>query len=550
LISLRTVTAAIVGIGIVGLSVYAGQARTSTLVLGAFIAAAITAVHRWDQTRLVAEVLWLFVANQRSLELIQEVAQAQRLSEADELAEAVVILDAVAEAPETARVAMLEMLHAQARGMIAGTQGDLAGAGQWLQRAAAIAQRRHDRSAFTEITEQLAKFQIAAGDPQAAYLGLQEAVAEGGGMMFRLSRVRAELQMGNAAGRMGDDERAYRHAMEARRLARKWGCHEQQGLACCILALHAMVHGDNGEAHRWTNEALESFSKGGASSAAWVDPLVTAGKVADADGRLGEALQYFRKALGIVATQRVSWGDRSAQAYTVGLRQPVVSYAFQVAYTRCASADDAALDDFAALFSLVNQTNLRAMLRSGASFASQRGLPDAQAINQALGMIELAEADLTGRSQAAGPQLRALYERLETLVSLRFRQTMEGPLEATSADARRWATEWKSHILEINVLIDDATVQIASLWTDENGTRIPAFTTLDRAQVRLLAAMTLNTELHETDPSNAAEMDASATGSRSWASDIEVEGMRASREKMDDNRAVRLRRRHRPRSLA
>jgi hypothetical protein len=127
---------------------------------------------------------------------------------------------------------------------------------------------------------------------------------------------------------------------------------------------------------------------------------------------------------------------------------------------------------------------------------------------------------------------------------------MEGPLEATSADARRWATEWKSHILEINVLIDDATVQIASLWTDENGTRIPAFTTLDRAQVRLLAAMTLNTELHETDPSNAAEMDASATGSRSWASDIEVEGMRASREKMDDNRAVRLRRRHRPRSLA
>lgn len=530
-IPLRTAIAAIAGIVAIGYSVYTGLAWTSVVLVCALAVAALPVAHRWDQTRLVIEILWIMSTSRRALELIGEVTRAQQLSESGELAEAVMVLDAVAEEMDSAQVAMLEMLHTQVRGMVAGAQGNLVDAERWLQRAAVLARRRQDRSAFAEITEQLAKFRIAQGEPEAAYRGLKEAVETGGGLMYRLSRVRAELQMANAAAQMGEDDLAYRHSMETRRLALKWRCHEQRGLACCILAIHAMVYGDLEQARRWSSEALTTLSQSDASAASWVDPLVTAGKVADARGELTEALHHYRQALGIVATERVKWGDRSAQAYTVGLRQVVVSYAFQVAYARCARGDEAALGDFAELFSLVNQTNLRGMLRSGASFTDQRIRSDAQEIGRILAVIEQAETDIAKRSQTSGLQTQALYERLESLVSLRFRRAMEGPVGATAADSRRWSSEWRTHLLEISVLIDETTVQIASLWTDPDGKRVPSFTTLNSGQVRLLAAMTLSSQLEGAASSNATEMDSPVEGVRSDVGASGIESVRSGGRK-------------------
>ncbi|MBQ0906139.1 CHAT domain-containing protein [Micromonospora sp. U21] len=468
------------------------------LVIGATVLVAL-----WDGIRRLVDAFVMLGQDPEAGSLYGRVHQAETIAQHGDVAAAVEILDAVAAAPAMTRAPLLVGAFAMVRGAIAEAQGDLERAEHEMQIAVAVHEQRWDRAAHSEALEKLGKIQLIRGSNADAYRTLTEAVRVGGGRMYRLSRVRTELFRTVIALNDDDAVRMADHMMTARELAIRWRCHAQHGIACDMLARWALHEGRIDDAKRFVTEATDAYRRGNATLPHRLRHFVALAKLAEAHGDHHEALRWYLRTMHEVADLRGGWGWRNAQAYFVDIYSEDEVSAFECAYALHLRGDVAATDGFATLLDLGNRTALRQMLRGellvdepdDLGEASLQGIVEVLAaiatregtVSEALTLGMQEESPQAATVAAAGRQdVAACHERLEGLVSLRFRRSMQGRTAASPTDAGPWAVRWQTHVLQTRLLIDGDTMHVAGLWTTPDGVRRPFLHPVDARQARLI----------------------------------------------------------------
>ncbi|MEQ6026008.1 CHAT domain-containing protein [Streptomyces salinarius] len=421
--------------------------------------------------------------------LIKRLARADQLSLAGEVAAAVELVDSVAMDPATRRFPLLAAHVAMKRSDFAVGQGDLATAESEAVAAVRHHEQGRNRSAHSEALEKLGKIQLLLGRNHEAHATITQAVAVGGGHMFKISRVRAELYLANLAFEQDDTAQAAEHAMTARRLAAKWHCHPQHASACDILAVVALAEDRVADAATWTAEAGRVLSGEGSALPHRVRHLIASALVSHGQGDETGALAAYLEMMQGVAELRTGWGWRNAQAYYVDLYSEHEFAAYTTAHALYQNGDQRALDAFAALLDLGSRTALRRMLR-GELVARTPDDIEQDGMEEIVGLLTtLAEAE-AGNSGPAGAliaevqsasgqpgvsngQVLRAYERLETLVSLKFRRAIDAGGDTAVADPRTYARRWNSHVLHVRLVSNGRETCVVGLWTTPDGTRRP-----------------------------------------------------------------------------
>ncbi|WP_328429596.1 CHAT domain-containing tetratricopeptide repeat protein [Streptomyces sp. NBC_00443] len=468
--------------------------------------------------------------------LTDRLKRAMELGEAGDLAAAVELIDSVAAHPATERLPLVAANVAMLRSDIAVAQGDLPTA----EREAVAAVRHHEqgtnRSTWSEALEKLGKIQLTMGRNEDAHRTLTQALEVGGGFMFRLSRVRVELYLTNLAFDADDIPRATEHATAARKLAAKWRCGPQQASACDMLAILALRENRTEDAARLTAEAARVLGHGDSALPHRVRHLIATALVAHAQGNEQEALAAYLAMMRGVAELRAGWGWRDAQTFYVDLYSEHEFAAYATAHTLHRSGDQRAVEAFALLLELGNRTALRRMLRGELVLRTPDDI-EQEGMAEIVGLLTtLAGAEGTTPPEAARAaevhtptsppgagrqQVAQAYERLETLVSLRFRWALSASDEGRTEDPRAYAKRWNSHVLQVRLVGDGRTNCVAGLWTDPDGIQHPFLHPVEGAAGVLLGEVTGVEDLRPgpTPPTKAQIMPDSADG--------ETEGVRA-----------------------
>ncbi|MFD9502531.1 CHAT domain-containing protein [Streptomyces sp. NPDC060035] len=443
--------------------------------------------------------------------LFNQVRRANDLGTAGEVAAAEELVQQVSGHPLATRIPLLTANIAMVRCIITGAQGDLEAAEQHALVTVGLHKQGGNLPAISESMEMLGKVQHMRGRNAEAYDTLIEALEVGGDLMYRLSRVRLEVFLMTIAFDAGDRARTVEHAMKARKLAKKWRCHIQHGAACDALAYLAMEDNLLKDAVRWAAEADRAYQREeGCPLPARLRHLIIVSALARSEGRTREAMGSYVHMMQGVSELRAGWGWRDAQAYFVDLySEPEVS-AYLTANELFVQEDELAPDAFAKLLDLGNRTSLRKMLRGELGLEEPADLGEASLTDVValLGTIKTSEGSLAGEAPPsagrksvpqgasadvvhAGRQLAAAaYDRLETLVSLRFRRALEAESHGTTIDAREWAVRWSTHVLQIRLLTDGESAHVAGLWTAPDGLRHPFLHSVDSRQARMLGEIT------------------------------------------------------------
>ncbi|MER6392822.1 CHAT domain-containing protein [Streptomyces sp. NPDC001523] len=450
--------------------------------------------------------------------LTRRLQRAMELGEVGDLAAAGELIDSVADHPDLARHPLLVANVALMRSDIAMAQGDLPTA----EREAIVAVRHHEqgahRSTRSETLEKLGKIQFMMGRKEDAHRTLTQALEVGGGHMYRLSRVRAELYLCNIAFDTDDIPSAIKHAMTARDFAAKWRCRPQHASACDLLAAMALAENRTEDAARWTAEASRVLTHDDCTLPVRVRHLITIALVAHARGNDQEALDSYLAMMRGVAELRAGWGWRDAQAFFVDLYSEHEFAAYATAHRLHLRGDQNAVHAFASLLELGNRTALRRMLRGELILRApddmeQEGMAEIVGLLTTLASAEgtmapeaarAAEVQASTSSASTGQrQVAQAYERLETLVSLRFRWALSAQDEGQEEDPRAYATRWDSHVLHVRLVGNDSMSCIAGLWTEPDGTQHPFLHPVQGGAGVLLGEVTGIEELRQDSTSPA-----------------------------------------------
>lgn len=440
--------------------------------------------------------------------LFKQLQRANELGPAGEVAAAQEIIERVAAHP-LASLSSVRANLAMSRCIVSGAQGDFAAAEEHALVMVGLHKQGENLSAISESLEMLAKVQHIRGRNAEAYNTLTEALAVGGDLMYKLSRVRAEILLMTIAFEAGDRERVVEHAVRARKLAKKWRCHAQHGAACDTMAYGAMEDGRLDDAAAWVAEADKAFQHASCPLPVQLRHLIIASTLARLQGRTRDAMFLYTRMMQGVSELRTGWGWRDAQAYFVDLYSENEVAAYLTAHELHLDQDELAPDAFARLLDLGNRTSLRKMLRGELGLEEPADLGEAALSDVVglLGAIKGSEDLITGggppgaqrgvqqdvpvtTARDAQQQAAAAYDRLETLVSLQFRRALATETDVTTADAREWAVQWGTHVLQIRLLTDGENTHVAGLWTAPDGTRRPFMHSVDARQAGLLGDIT------------------------------------------------------------
>ncbi|MFJ8078533.1 CHAT domain-containing protein [Streptomyces sp. NPDC096176] len=471
--------------------------------------------------------------------LTNRLARAMELGQAGDLAAAMELVDSVAAHPATARLPLLAANVAMLRSDLAVAQGDLPTAEQEALAAVRHHEQGANRSTRSEAWEKLGKIQLVLGRNEEAYRTLTQAVEVGGGDMYKLSRVRAELFLANIAFDADDVPRAIEHATTGRKLAAKWRCRPQLVSACDMLAVLALAEDRIDDAARWTAEAAQVLGHDDCALPHRVRHLIATALVARAQGDDKGALDAYLLMMRGVSDLRAGWGWRDAQTYYVDLYSEHEFAAYTTAHALHLRGDEHALDAYASLLDLGSRTALRRMLRGELAVRTPDDI-EQDGMAEIVGLLTtLAGAEGTSAPEAARAaevqappvhpgvgrqQVARAYERLETLVSLRFRWALSAADDGPAGDPREYARRWSSHVLNVRLVGDGSNTCVAGLWTAPDGTRHPFLHPVEGASGVLLGEITGIDDLRsgtaqETPPQSAPDAPGETEGVRAEAPD-------------------------------
>ncbi|MBA9005331.1 CHAT domain-containing protein [Thermomonospora cellulosilytica] len=388
----------------------------------------------------------------------------------------------------------------------AGAQGDLDAAERYLTDAVAYhrSRKRPDRSAAAETIAALGRLLVVRERYEEARSHLKLATEVAGWRMYRQTKVQIEYNLAIIAIQTDDPAAAREHAQEARRLAAQWGAHDYHAQACDLLALLAADEGRTDEALALADEAGTALTRDSRQPHAEVLHAMRRALVLQAAGRTRAAMDEYLSMMDGLADLRRGWGWRDAQDYLVrGFGEPE-RRAFQLAMELFEEGDPHGAASFARLIEFAERTSLRQMLLAGLAEIGHGGDVDGEVV-RLLGEIADYEGTTDDGVGSGGerPDLAArqkrdtrAYERLEALVSQRFRTVMESSAAAPPAALRTAATG--THVLQVRLLDDDTDeVTVAGLWTSPEGVQHPFLHTATKMQRVMLRNLVGNVKVQD-----------------------------------------------------
>ncbi|GAA2190133.1 CHAT domain-containing tetratricopeptide repeat protein [Micromonospora lupini] len=428
--------------------------------------------------------------------LLAFVSQADVEARRGELAAARELQDRAANHPAVRKHPKVLHTIAMQRAAWALVQGDHALAERQFKDAAEYLRKHTDRSALGEALTGLGNLYLAQERYAEARAVMTEALRVAGGKMYRLNRVRIEYNLAVICVQTDDTEAALSHALEARTLSRQWGAFTVLGNACDVLAGVAAEAGRPDEADAYLAEAAEAYRQDDAGPNSWTRHHLMRAIVFTVRGDEVHALDAYLLMIRLLSEVRAGWGWRDAQAHLTRVMGEQELTAVRLAHARYDRGDDSAVDFLTEVMDLSSRTALRQVLRGG--IATDDRADDLQPdLVRLLGEIASYEDAISGQQSAQpgadqpddrerkGLVSLAAYERLESLVSIRFRRMFQGTAPpASGAPAGRVPPG--SHLLQARLFDDDGSVVITGIWTSPDGVRVPYLHTATDRQASII----------------------------------------------------------------
>ncbi|MEV4824188.1 CHAT domain-containing protein [Micromonospora sp. NPDC049274] len=471
------------------------QFGTRVAVVGALVLVGIGLQTRIKLWRATGGLLrWRDIQLMDSL--LAFVSQAEGEARRGELAAARELQDRAANHPAVRKYPKVLHSIAMQRAAWALGQGDHALAERQFKAAVEYLRKHPDRSALGEALLGLGNLYLAQERYAEARASMTEAIDVAGGKMYRLNRVRIEYNLAVICVQTDDTEAALSHALEARTLSRQWGALTVLGNACDLLAGLAAETGRPAEADTYLAEAAEAYRQDDAGPHVWIRHHLARATVFTLTGDEVRALDAYLLMIRLLSEVRAGWGWRDAQAHLTRVMGEQELTAVRLAHERYDRGDESAVDFLAEVMDLSSRTALRQVLRGGIA-ADDRADDIQPDLVRLLGEIASYEDAISGQ-QTGQPVANqpddleqkksvslAAYERLESLVSIRFRRMFQGTApQASGAPAGRIPPG--SHLLQARLFDDDGSVVITGIWTSPDGVRVPYLHTATDRQASII----------------------------------------------------------------
>ncbi|MGC4785018.1 CHAT domain-containing protein [Micromonospora zamorensis] len=468
------------------------QFGTQVTVIGGLVLVGLGLKTRMNLWRATGGLLrWRDIQLMDSL--LKFVAQADVEARRGELAAARELQDRAANHPAIRKFPKVLHSIAMQRAAWALVQGDHALAERQFKAAVEYLSEHKDPSALGEALTGLGNLYLAQERYDEARASMTQAISVAGGKMYRLNRVRIEYNLAVICVQTDDNAAAVSHALEARALSRKWRAFTVLGNVCDLLAGVAADEGGSDEADTYLLEAAEAYRMDNAGPNSWIRHHLMRATVFTLRGDEVRALEAYLVMMRLVSEVRAGWGWRDAQAHLVSAMGEQELIALRLAHDRYERGDDAALDFLAEVMDLSSRTALRQILRGGIAVNGQADdiQPELARLLGEIASYEDAFSDEESATGSPGDLERkglvslAAYERLESLVSIRFRRMFQGTAQ-TVPGTPAGRVPPGSHLLQARLFDDDGALVITGIWTSPDGVRVPYLHTATDRQASII----------------------------------------------------------------
>jgi hypothetical protein len=371
------------------------------------------------------------------------VQHADQLIMSGEVGQAMLVLDELALRPEIHEVPALAAQIQLNRARVASTlqrYDDALTAGVEAIAFYRQAYRRFRNSSNTsnlgEALQVVAQIHLRKDDVPRAIEAFTEIRAVNRRAAFRQTLVRTELELARLHLQIDDYGQAAFHAKEGYALARKWNMGGHAVEALDFQAMAVASAGDLAEAHRLLDVSAAQLGSDAPLSLR-AHYLVTREALAADEGDLHTQVTVGGELLFVVAALKAGRGWRQDQSETISQFVEQEQRTLEAAYTLAEQGDAQAASVYVGALGSLRESEIANLLRSGLLDADTEpsGLP---AVIADL-FAQLARAEDPDTPAARSPV--AVYERLETAVSSRFRQLVQAP-----TSHREWVVPRYHHV--------------------------------------------------------------------------------------------------------
>src|SRR3569833_603678 len=332
-----------------------------------------------------------------------------------------------------------------------------------------------------EALQIVAQVHLRKGDTAAAIAAFEEVQRVSRRGAFRLTIVRTEIELARLYVQIDEFDKAYAHAGKGFELAHKWGMADHAVEAIDFQAIARGAAGDYDACKRLLDTASAHLRADAPLGIRAHNLSVRAGIAAE-EGGLQTQVTVGGALLGIIAAIKTGRGWRQDQAETIQQFAELEQQTLDASYALAEQGDPQAAAVFLTTLGSLRESEIANVLRAGVT-ASANGTESGLSTVTAGLLQQLAEAEDPDTPVSGSPA--PLYERLETAVSARFRQAVQG---TTTTRERRTP---RYHYVQTRLIAGDSgSYTLYGSWEGPDRAPVLFTETLSAGQVVALHAVT------------------------------------------------------------
>jgi len=425
---------------------------------------------------------------QRANGFLKRMIEVDQLITSGESGQAMLVLDELTQRPELAEMPALaaQIHHTRARvanilmrydsALISGTA-----AVKFYEQAYQRFRSASNASNLGEALQLVAQVHLHKGDTISAIAAFKEVQRVSRRGAFRQTLVRTEIELARLHIEIDEFDQAYTHAGEGYELAHKWGMADH---AVEALDFQAVARGavQDFQSSKRLLDAASAHLRPDAPLGIRAHNLLVRAEIARAEGDLLTQVAVGGELLSIVAAMKIGRGWRHDQAETILQVAEVEQQTLEAAYALAEQGDTHAAAVFLDALGLLRESEIASALRARVA-DSEGGTESGLSVVTANLFQQL--ADVEGPDTPAEGSSAALYERLETAVSARFRQVVQG----TRATRERLTP--RHHYVQTRLIAaDSGSFTLYGSWEEPGRPAVLFSETLSPDQVETLHAVT------------------------------------------------------------
>jgi tetratricopeptide (TPR) repeat protein len=425
---------------------------------------------------------------QRADAFMKRMIEVDQLITAGEVGQAMLVLDELTQRPELAEMpALAAQIHLN-RARVASTLMRYDPALTSGTAAVAFYRQAYQRfrsasnaSNLGEALQIVAQIRLRKGDTPGAIAAFEEIQRVSRRGAFRQTVVRTEIELSRLYVQIDEFDKAYAHAGKGFELAHKWGMADHAVEAIDFQAIARGSAGDYEGCKRLLDTAATHLRADAPLGIRAHNLSVRAGIAAE-EGDLQSQVAVGGALLGIVAAIKTGRGWRQDQAETIQQFAELEQQTLDASYALAEQGDPQAAAVFLSTLGSLRESEIANVLRAGV-MASDNGTESGLSTVTAGLFRQLAEVEDPDTPVSGSPA--PLYERLETAVSARFRQAVQG-----SRTLRERVTP-RYHYVQTRLISDDSgSFTLYGSWEGADRAAVLFTETLSSDQVEALHAVT------------------------------------------------------------